>query len=149
MALATALAVMLPLTTAGADSFTPVRLSITIAPVARRQRPLAITVQVSADQGVLDSRTGPIRIQVKLAPECGGTYQYTSGTVLLDKQMSPQPATGRGYSAVARGSGKPAAYGVQTVCAFLDDDYESFANDTSDQVERVQGLYGRGRPLRH
>lgn len=120
---------------AGADSFTPVALNITIAPVARLGAPLAITVHVSADPGVLDDRTGPMRIQVKLAPECGGTYQYTPGTVLMNRELSPQPATGHAYSAVASGSaGRPAAYGTQSVCAFLDDDYESFANNTSDQV---------------
>jgi hypothetical protein len=73
---------------------------------------------------------------VKLASECGGTYQYTSGAVLLDKPLSPQPSTGRAYSAVARGAGKPLAYGVQTVCAWLDEegDNRTFASDQSLQV---------------
>jgi hypothetical protein len=122
----------LPSGIAGADSSAPVRLTIMLAPVARLHRPLSIAVHVSADAGALDNRNGPIRIQVKLARECGGTYQYTPGVVLLNKQLSPQPSTGRAYSAVARGSGRPTAYGAQTVCAFLDDDYEKWQDDTTD-----------------
>lgn len=121
---------------AGADSFTPVRLSISIAPIARLHKPLQVTVQVSADAGLLDDRSGPVRMRVKLATECGGTYQYTSGATLLDKRLSPQPTTGRVYSAVASGSGKPGSYGVQTVCAWLEDegDRRVFASDQSTQV---------------
>jgi hypothetical protein len=125
------LACALPAALASADSFTPVRLGIAVTPVARLHKPLAITVHVSADAGALDSHSGPVRIQVKLAQECGGSYQYTPGVVLLDQQLSPQPATGRAYSAVAHGSGRPASYGAQTVCAFLDDNYEKLADDTT------------------
>ena len=119
---------------AGADSFTPVRLAITIAPTARLAKPLPITVRVSADPGVLDSATAPLRIRAKLAGECGGTFDTTPGPVLIDKQLSPQPATGHAYQATAHGSGTPTSYGVQTVCAFLEEegDNRQFANDTTD-----------------
>jgi hypothetical protein len=55
---------------------------------------------------------------------------------LLDKQLRPQPTTGRAYDASASGSGKPAHGGNQTVCAFLEEsgDNRMFANDTSDRV---------------
>lgn len=139
-AAATAVAGMLALAgaTAGADSFTPVTLTITIAPVARFHKPLRIAVAVTADAGVLDTRTTPLRIQVKLATECGGVYSYTPGTVLLDQELHPQPNTGQPYSARATGSGRPASYGVQTVCAFLDQggSYDlQFATDTSNEVD--------------
>jgi hypothetical protein len=124
---------------AGADSFTPVRLTITVAPTARLDASLPITVAVSADAGALDDRTGPLRIRVKLAGECGGTYDYTQGAVLLDQQLNPQPATGHTYSAVAQGSGRPAAYGVQTVCVWLNDSEDrTWANDQSLQVDVSQ-----------
>jgi len=121
---------------AGADSFTPVRLTIEVAPVARRHAPLPITVRVSADPGVLDARTAPLRIRVKLAPECGGTYGYTPGTVLLDKRLHPQPTTGKAYSGFAHGAGRPKRYGVMTVCVFLNEqgDQRTFASDQSIQV---------------
>ncbi len=132
-AAAALLTLVIPSATAGADSFTPVRLTINVAAIARRHAKLPVTVHVSADPGVLDTRTEPLRIRVKLAPECGGTFQYTTGDVLLDKQLSPQPASGRAYSAVARGSGKPSAYGQQAVCAWLDEegDNRTFASDQS------------------
>lgn len=121
-----------------ADSFTPVRLTTSIAATARLDRALPITVTVSADPGVLDTRTAPLRIEVKLAPECGGAYEYTPGVVLLNKQLNPQPATGQAYTATARGSGKPNAYGEQTVCVWLAQggaDDEVFASDQSIQVD--------------
>jgi hypothetical protein len=119
---------------AGADSFNPVRLSIAIAPVARLGKPLAISVQVSADPSALDTATAPLRIRAKLSGECGGTFDTTPGPVLIDQELSPQPATGKAYQATARGTGKPTAYGVRTVCAFLEEegDNRQFANDTAD-----------------
>jgi hypothetical protein len=135
-ALGALLAAALPTGLAGADSFTPVRLAITTTAVARLHAPLAVTVRISADPGALDTRSGPLRIHVKLAAECGGTYTDTPGVVLLDKRLSPQPSTGRPYSAVARGSGRPRAYGVQTLCTWLDDegDGRTFESDQSTLV---------------
>jgi hypothetical protein len=132
-----ALAAGLPLTTAAADSFTPVRLHITIAPVARLHKRLAVKVHVTADPGVLDTRTGPLRVRVKLARECGGTYRYTRGDVLLDKRLRPQPTTGRAYSATATGAGKPTRYGEMTVCTWLEEggDQRVFASSQSVQVD--------------
>ena len=119
---------------AGADSITPVRLAITIAPTARLAKPLALTVTVTADAGALDSSTAPLRIRARLAGECGGTFDTTPGPVLIDQRLNPQPATGRAYTATAQAAGKPVAYGQQTVCAFLEEegDDRQFADDTVD-----------------
>jgi hypothetical protein len=154
---AAALAVFLAAATSLADSFTPVRLTITVAGVARLHKPLAISVHVSADPGVLDTRTGPLRAQVKLASECGGTFQYTSGPVLLDTRLSPQPATGQAYAGSAQGSGRPATYGTQTVCVWINDEGDSrtFASDQSVQVDvspactRAAARYDAARKARH
>ena len=83
---------------------------------------------------VLDSATAPLRIRVKLATECGGTFATTPGDVLIDQQLNPQPTTGHAYQATAKGSGKPTSYGEQTVCAYLEEegDNRMFANDTAD-----------------
>ncbi len=136
-ALATATAaatVALGGTLAGADSFNPVRLAITVAPVARLAQTLAIAVNVSADAGALDTATAPLRIRAKLADECGGTFDTTPGPVLIDAELNPQPATGQAYQATGRGAGDPTAYGQKTVCAFLEEegDNRQFANDTID-----------------
>lgn len=136
-----------------ADSFTPVRLTIVVAHVARLHKPLAVTVRVSADPGVLDTRSAPLRAQVKLAGECGGTYRYTPGAVLLDKRLRPQPRTGRSYTGRAKGSGRPTAYGVETVCVWINEegDGRTFASDQSVQVSvsractRAAARYDRAR----
>lgn len=135
-AIAAALLIAAATSSAGADSITPVALTIRIAAVARLHQPLSVTVGVSADPSVLDTRTAPLRIRVKLAGECGGEFPDTSGTTLLDQQLSPQPAAGQPYAASATGSGKPSAYGVQTVCVYLEEegDNRQFATDTSEQV---------------
>jgi hypothetical protein len=127
----------LPSSLATADSFTPVRLSIRAAPVARRQAPLAVRVVVSADPDVLATSEGPVRIEVKLSGECGGTFETTPGVTLLNQQLSPQPAAGRAYSATASGSGRPNAYGSQTLCMFLEDTAVGrvYAQDESSQVD--------------
>jgi hypothetical protein len=121
---------------AGADSFTPVRLAINAAPVARLHKPLKVSVDVTADPSVLDNATGALRIRAKLAHECGGTFSSTPGVTLLDQRLRPQPVTGRPDDATASGSGRPTRYGDQTVCAFLEEsgDNRMFANDTSNEV---------------
>lgn len=128
---------VLPASPAGADSFTPVRLATTVAAVARRNAPLTVSVSVSADAGVLDTSEGPIRIGVKLAGECGGSFETTSGVTLLSQPLKPQPPTGKAYAATASGSGRPTAYGTQTVCVFLEDTDAGrvYAHDESGQVD--------------
>jgi len=138
---------------ATADSFTPVQLNIAVAPVARLHAPLAITVGITADPGVLDGSEGPLRMEVRLAPECGGTFETTPGTTLLNAALDPQPATGRSYTVAVKGSGRPTAYGAQTVCAYLQDTDigRVYANDESTQVMVSQactaaaGRYDRDR----
>jgi hypothetical protein len=122
-------------TAVSADSFTPVRMKITVAPVARLHKPLAITVSVSADSGVLDIREGAIRARVKLAAtECGGEFKDTAGPVLLDRRLTPQPNPGKVYQGSASGSGRPTSYGVQRVCVYLEDQgvNRQFATDTTN-----------------
>lgn len=121
---------------AAADSITPVRLSIKVAPIARVNKPLRIAVAVGADPGVLDIRTAPLRVEVKLAGECGGSFETTEGTTLLDRALTPQPTTDRPYAARARGSGRPRSYGVRITCVYLEEEGDDrvFASDQSIQV---------------
>jgi hypothetical protein len=123
-----------------ADSFTPVRLGIHVAPTVRVHKALHIKVAVSADAGVLDNRLGALRIEVKLAHECGGDVQHTRGFVLLDKLLKPQPATGRAYNAVAIGARRPASRGRSTVCAYLEEEGDNrvWAHDESLTVKVVR-----------
>jgi hypothetical protein len=137
----------------GADSFTPIRLSVLVSAVARADRPLPVRVTVSADPAALDARHGPMRAQVKLTRgECGGTYVGTSGPALLDRVLAPQPSPGRAYSGSAHGSARVRGYATYTVCAYLGDDYEQFATQTDEQTvvvsrgcTRAATLYDRHR----
>lgn len=121
---------------ASADSFTPIGLAIGVAPVARLHAPLAITIGVSADPGVLDGSEGPLRVEVRLAPECGGTFQTTAGTTLLNHALTPPPQTGKAYASTVSGSGRPSVYGAETVCVYLEDTDigRVYASDESTQV---------------
>jgi hypothetical protein len=142
LAVLTVLTVLLalPASPAAADSFTPVTLAVTVTPIARLHAPLRVEVGVRADAGVLDTSEGAILIGVKLAGECGGTFETTPGTTLLHRKLTPQPTTGQAYAANATGSGRPTAYGSQTLCVFLEDADVGrvYANDESDQVDVSQ-----------
>lgn len=141
-----------------ADSITPVRLAVSVRSVARLRAPLPVSVSVSADANVLDTAIAPLRIRVRLATECGGTFATTPGTTLLDRRLRPQPAIGRPFVAVVRGSGKPRSFGVLTACTFLEEegDHRQFATDTLQQVNvsvpctRAASRYDRAaHALRH
>jgi hypothetical protein len=133
-----------------ADSVTPISLNVTIAPVARLGQPLKVTVTVSADPSVLDARSAPLRVGVKLAPECGGEFAHTPGVVLLDRELAPQPVTGRAYAGAVSGrAGRPSAYGVQAVCTFLYEEVDArqFATDATAQVDVSPACTRAGRRL--
>jgi hypothetical protein len=122
---------------AAADSYTPIGMTTHVTPVARAHEPLRTTVSVSADPGVLDVAQGSLLVQVKLAAECGGSFQTTPGITLVNAPLTPTPTTGQAYSGSAGGSGRPTAFGTQTVCVFLEDSAVGrvFANDESGQVD--------------
>ena len=94
----------------------------------------------SADAGTLDNRIGPLRIEVKLAHECGGDFEHTRGFSLLDKLLRPQPATGRPYSARAGAARRPTVRGRRTVCAYLEEsgDDRVWAHDESLTVKVIR-----------
>ena len=133
-------AAVLAASVAAADSFTPVRLGIHVAPIVRVHKLLHIKIAVSADAGALDNRLGRLRIEVKLAHECGGDFQHTRGFALLDKLLKPQPATGRAYNAVANGARRPKSRGRRAVCAYLEEagDDRVWAHDESLTVRVVR-----------
>jgi hypothetical protein len=137
LALAAAAAAALVAPSAGADSLAPIRVALHVAPVARLHKPLTVAVTVAADPSVLDNRFAPLRIEVRLAGECGGSFETTPGAALVDKLLSPQPVTERAYYAVAGGAGRPGTYGVKTVCTYLEEEGDNrvWAHDESLQVD--------------
>jgi hypothetical protein len=138
LALATAVAgCALFAAAAGADSFTPIRMTVNVTPIARAHVPLRTSVTVSADPGALDVAQGAVRIGVKLAVECGGSFETTPGVTLLDAPLTPQPQDGKAYTGMATGSGRPPLFGSQTLCVFVEDSGVGrvFANDESGLVD--------------
>jgi hypothetical protein len=120
---------------AGADSLNPVTVSLTSTPVARLHAKYRVTAAITADPGVLDIAQQPVRIGVKLAGECGGDYEHTTGPAVLNQPLKPQPNVGRAYSGTLTGWGRPAAYGEQALCMFIEDRIgRVYASDQSDQV---------------
>ena len=121
---------------ARADSFTPVTLAIDVPATATVGTALPASVTVTADAGVLDTAEGQLVLGVKLAPECGGNFETTSGVTLLHAPLSPAPQLGQGYTGTVQGSGTPTGAGDQTVCVYLEDTGADrvYANDESGQV---------------
>jgi hypothetical protein len=122
---------------AAADSYTPIRMTTLVTPVARAHAPLKTTVAVAADPGVLDVAEGNLQVEVKLAAECGGSFQTTPGITLVNAPLKPAPRNGQAYSGSVSGSGRPTVFGTQTLCVFLEDSDVGrvFAHDESGQVE--------------
>jgi hypothetical protein len=125
----------LPASLAGADSFDPVTVSLTSTAVARLHAKYRVKAAITADPGVLDIAEQPVRIGVKLASECGADYEHTTGPAVLNQPLKPQPSVGRAYSGTLTGWGRPAAYGDQALCMFIEDRIgRVYASDQSDQV---------------
>jgi hypothetical protein len=125
----------LPSSPAAADSFNPINVALEFTPVARLHAKFQVKATIAADPGVLDIAAQPVRIGVKLAPECGSTYETTTGPAVLNQHLKPQPFVGRAYSAVITGAGRPTAYGTETLCMFVEDATgRVYANDESQQV---------------
>jgi len=124
---------------ARADSFNPITLRVRVRSHARAHKPLKIRVAVQADPGVLDARSGPIRVRVKLASSlCGADFASTVGRVILDKRLKPQPKVGKAYAAHVKGKARPRLTGTHPLCIFLTDDYKQFASDTTDYTVTVR-----------
>jgi hypothetical protein len=132
---------------ARADSFTPVTMNVGVTPIARLGVPLRVKVSVRADPGVLDTADGPLRVKVKLAPECGASFETTSGVTLVNAPLAPPPTVGKAYSGGASGSGRPVAYGTRSVCSYLEDTgaHRVYASDESVTTDVTVACTTAGR----
>jgi hypothetical protein len=120
---------------AGAALLEPVTITAT-APEPRiaAGTPFKLEVAVAAEAGTLDIAAQPLRVRVKLAPECGGSFAGTPGPAAFE-QMLPAPAAGAAYSQLLKGKATATSPGIDVVCAFLEDAQErQFATDTEEEV---------------
>jgi hypothetical protein len=131
-----------------ADQLDPVRLSVAAPAIASLDRPVAVSVTVDADAGAFAQTAQDLRLRVRLAPgECASTFAGTSGPVLLDRDIGAVPTSVAAFHAVLTGAGRATAYGVQTVCAFLEEqgDNRLYAADNSMAVDVSRACTTAGR----
>ena len=96
-----------------------------------------LQVDVAAEAGALDIAAQPLRLRVRFAPECGGSFAGTEGPTALDRAL-PAPTPGAPYAQSVSTKTKIGAPGPETVCAFLEDnDERQFATDTEETLTVV------------
>ncbi|HEX8752099.1 MAG TPA: alkaline phosphatase family protein [Solirubrobacterales bacterium] len=96
-----------------------------------------LTVDVTATAGALDIAAQPLRLRVRIAPECGGSFAGTEGPIAIDRTL-PAPTPGAPYSAHLSAPTRLGSTGTETICAFLEDAQErQFATDTEETLTVV------------
>lgn len=128
-------ALLVVVATAGAALIEPVTITAT-APEPRiaAGTPFKLEVAVEAEAGTLDLAARPLRVRVKLAPECGGSFAGTPGPAAYEATLAGPPA-GAALKQTLSGNVTVASPGTEVVCAFLEDATErQFATDTEEEV---------------
>jgi hypothetical protein len=106
-----------------------------------------LTVSVAAEAGALDIAAQPLRLRVRLAHECGGSFAGTRGPTALDRVL-PAPSAGASYRARAVARPKAGKAGAETVCAFLEDAQgRQFATETEERLRIVPRCAAANRRL--
>jgi hypothetical protein len=137
VALAVPLLLLVAPASAAADLEEPVSVSASGPGVVAAGSSFPLTVDVRAAAGALDIAAQPLRLRVRFAPECGGSFAGTEGPTAVDRTL-PAPAPGTAYSTRVTTSAKLGETGTETVCAFLEDAQErQFATDTEETLTVV------------
>jgi hypothetical protein len=127
---------------AGAALLEPVTVIASAPETTAADAPFKLEVAVEAEAGALAIAAQPLRLLVKLAPECGGSFLGTEGPPVLERTL-PAPGSGP-YSQTVSGTVSAAAIGTDVVCAFLDDAQErQFATDTEAEVTVLSATAAR------
>jgi len=96
-----------------------------------------LEVDVDAEAGALDIAAQPLRLRVRFAPECGGSFAGTEGPTAVDQAL-PAPRPGAPYAETVSARAKIDSIGPETVCAFLEDSQErQFATDTEETLSVI------------
>jgi hypothetical protein len=125
-----AAALLLSAQPAGAAFGEPVSVTAGAPEVVAAGSPFRVEADVAAEPGALDIAAQPLRVRVRVAPECGGSFAGTEGPTVLDRVL-PAPAPGAAYQARVVDKAKLGDTGTETLCAFVEDaDERQFATDT-------------------
>ena len=138
---------------AGGELEEPVSLSATAPSEVPAGQRFPLSVEVKADPGALDIASQPLRLRVRFAPECGGSFAGTEGPVAIDRTL-PAPNAGAAYDETVSVKASLSSLGPEAVCGFLEDSQErQFATDTESALtvipacpvaQRTVGVLKRG-----
>jgi len=121
---------------AWADGGEPLTMDVSVPGVVASGAGFPVRVTV---KGALAGATAPLRVRVKAATECGGTFDSTPGAVLLDSPL--------GSNGTAAGRASTTSFGSFTACAFLeqqgDDRLFAFDDSTSFAVTHACTTFTR------
>jgi hypothetical protein len=115
----------------------PVRVTVSAPARVAIDPPIAVHVTVDADREAFAQTTHPVRVRVRLAGECASTFASTPGPVLLDRRLSLVPTSSAPHRETLQGSGRAHTYGVQTLCAFVEEEGDDrlYGAQDSSQVD--------------
>jgi hypothetical protein len=133
-ALGSALALLVPAAAIANSLAEPVSIAASAPATATVGTPFEVAVAVEADPAALDIAIAPLRVRVKLAPECGGSFVGTPGPTAFEATL-PNPIPPGSFAGTFSGRVTESAAGTEIVCAFLEDAQErQFATDTGVEV---------------
>ena len=117
----------------------PVSLRVHAPDRAAAHEPFPVRVAVVANASALDVAIQPLRLQVRLAPECGPTFAGTDGPTVIDRKLTPAPVADVRYHESFKSHAR-VGLGTYDVCAFLIEhgDNRQFATAVDTEVAVTQ-----------
>jgi hypothetical protein len=138
-ALAAVAAMLCLASSAWGDGGEPVTMDVNVPGVVASGIGFPVRVTVTSDKGALSGATAPLRVRVKAANECGGTFDSTPGPVLVDAPLAS--------NGTVAGRATVTSFGGFTACAFLeqqgDDRLYAFDDTTTFAVTHSCTTYSR------
>jgi hypothetical protein len=122
----------------GAPLDEPVAIDVKAPAAVALKEAFKLRVVVAAEAGALDIAAQPIRLRVRLARACGGSFAGTRGPTAVDRVLRA-PVAGAAYRATVRTRSRLRHFGAVTVCAFIEDVQErQFATSTEVRVKATR-----------
>lgn len=125
----------------------PVRLTITAPAKVPLKKRFAVSVRIDADPGALDIASQPLALHVLFEPECGGSFEGSAGTAVIDRPLPAQSA-GTAFSFTARGRSAMRNFTPQSLCVFVTDaDQRQYVTSTNVEVTATKSCTRTTRNL--
>ncbi len=128
-------------------SVDPVRLALTTPAKVALRTHFTVGVRISADVGAFDIAAQPLRLHVLLEPECGGSFEGSTGPKVIDRPL-PAPTAGKAYTFTARARSALRHFSPQTLCVFVTDaEQRQFGTSTEVTVAATRSCTRSTRRL--